>query len=147
MQMFCCFILSLVAFVTAQDKEEAARKELLKLQGEWKLKAGEASGQAMPPNVVNGFSMMIKANEYEFRNSLETEKGRIILNPTARPCQIDIVIVDGSFKGEKQLGIYEIGEKSVKFCINQPGDSKRPDKFSTTAENQFLLFEFEQVKK
>lgn len=131
----------------SQDKEEAARKELVKFQGEWKLVAGEASGQAMPPNIVSAFSMMIKENQYEFRNNLETEKGTLILDPSQKPAQIDIMITEGSFKGQKQIGIYEYTGKKVKFCITQPGETKRPEKFISTAENQCMIFEFEQAKK
>jgi uncharacterized protein (TIGR03067 family) len=137
----------LSCLVFAQDKDEAARKELVRLQGEWKLISGEAGGQAMPANVVNAFSMVVKDNQYEFRNSLETEKGTLVLNVTPKPAQIDIVITDGSYKGQKQIGIYEINDKKVKFCITQPGETKRPEKFVSTAENQCMIFEFEQVKK
>ena len=133
--------------VLAQDKDEAARKELSKLQGEWKLTSGEASGLAMPPNVVNAFSMVVKDNQYEFRNSLEVEKGSLLLNPTSKPTQIDIIITEGSFKGQKQIGIYELGDKKVKFCITQPGETKRPEKFVSSAENECMIFVFEQVKK
>lgn len=140
------FLLPVVA-VQDKDKDAAARQELIKLQGDWKLVTGQASGQEMPANIVAAFTMTVKDNQYEFRNNLETEKGLLVLSPTAKPAQIDIIINDGSHKGFKQLGIYEWNGKKIKFCVTQPGDDKRPEKFVTTAENQYLIFEFEQVKK
>ena len=33
------------------------------------------------------------------------------------------------------------------FCVNEAGQSKRPTKFGTSADDTFLIFEFEKVKK
>ncbi len=145
-----CLLMNLLLFslsAFAQDKDEAGRKELIKLQGEWKMLSGQSAGEMMPANMVAGFSMMVRDNQYEFRNSEETEKGSMVLTPTTKPAQIDIFINDGSFKGQKQLGIYELNDKKVKFCLAIPGEMKRPEKFESNAQNQNLLFEFEQVKK
>jgi len=149
--MMRCILLMSLLFLSlpavAQDKEEAGRKELIKFQGDWKLVSGQSAGNALPPNVVAGFSLSVKDNGYEFRNSDEIEKGLLTLNPEAKPAQIDISIVDGSFKGQKQIGIYEIDGKKLKFCVTQPGETKRPEKFESNAQNQCMIFEFEQVKK
>ncbi|MBL8822484.1 MAG: TIGR03067 domain-containing protein [Planctomycetia bacterium] len=130
----------------SQDKEEAVRKDLSKLQGSWKLISGELAGQALPAGTLSSFSLQIRDNQYEFRNGQETEKASMVLDPSKNPAHIDFTVTDGSYKGQKQIGIYQLSDNKVKFCLAQPDDKKRPDTFKTTAENQYMIFEFERVK-
>lgn len=142
------FLILLLAYAAAhsQDKDDAVRKDLTRLQGNWKLISGELAGQALPAGILSGFSLSIRDNQYEFRNSQETEKATMLLDPSKKPANIDFTVTDGSYKGQKQLGIYELSDNKVKFCLAQPDEKKRPEAFKTTAENQYMIFEFERVK-
>lgn len=140
------FLLLAYTLTSGQDKDESVRKDLSRLQGNWKLISGELAGQALPAGILSGFSLTIRDNQYEFRNSQETEKATMLLDPSKKPAHIDFTITEGSYKGQKQIGIYELSDYKVKFCLAQPDDKKRPEAFKTTAENQFMIFEFERVK-
>ena len=146
--MIQLLLIALFTFTgTGQDKDEAARKDLLKLQGTWKLVSGMQAGTPLPAAQLASITMVIQDNLYEFRNSEETEKGKLVLDPGKKPAQFDIIITSGSFQGQKQLGIYEITGAKVRFCITMPDDPKRPEKFESTQANQCMIFEFEQGKK
>lgn len=148
LRITCLLMLIISSFsLAAQDKDEGSRRELAKLQGDWKLIAGQSAGQIMPPAVITNFSMSVKDSMYEFRNSEETERGTMTLDPGKKPTQVDILISDGSFKGQKQLGIYELNGNKIKFCLSMPDDPKRPEKFESTEGNKCIIFEFLQVKK
>lgn len=144
-------IVILILFLTqaitlSQEDKDAARKDLSKLQGNWKLISGEVAGQALPAASLSGFSLVIRDNQYEFRNSQETEKASMVLDPSKNPAHIDFTVTEGSYKGQKQIGIYQLSDNKVKFCLAQPDEKNRPEAFKTTAQNQCMIFEFERVK-
>jgi uncharacterized protein (TIGR03067 family) len=130
----------------SQDKNDA-KKELEKLQGEWKQVGGEGRGNALGADDVANTTLTIKGNEYSYDSPAEKEKGKLTLKPGATPAEVDLDITEGASKGEKQLGIYELKGNRLKFCVNEAGQSKRPTKFATSADDTFLIFEFEKVKK
>lgn len=133
--------------VFAQDKDEAVRKELARLQGEWKLTGGQAGGEAFPADMIIGASIIIKDKVYDFKTKDESEKGVVQIDPSKSPAQIDLTITEGKDKGQKQLGIYEITGNKLRICASLAGVEKRPEKIVSNADNMFLIFEFEQVKK
>jgi uncharacterized protein (TIGR03067 family) len=128
--------LLLLAHVWADDKEEAAKKEQEKFQGEWKMMLG---GQEA--------TVKFTGAEYEFTFGDQKEKGKMKFNPTAKPKEVDVDITDGNDSGKKQVGIYELKGDKVKFCFAKAGETKRPDKFEAADDGSMILFEFERVKK
>jgi len=140
------FLFLTQAIAICQDDKDAARKDLAKLQGSWKLISGELAGQALPAGTLSSFSLQIRDNQYEFRNGQETEKASMVLDPSKSPAHVDFTVTEGSYKGQKQIGIYQLSDNKVKFCLAQPDEKKRPEAFKTTAENQYMIFEFERVK-
>lgn len=128
-----CFLVMSLAW--ADEKEDAAKKELEKMQGEWKL------------SVQDDVTLKIKGNEYEFTAGNISEKGKFKFNPSTKPAQVDVDITEGNDAGKKQVGIYELKEDKVKFCFAKAGEVKRPDKFESSEDGSLILFEFEKVKK
>ncbi len=128
--------LLLLAGVWADDKEDAAKKEQEKFQGEWKT-------------TLNGQEATVKFTgaEYEFTLGDTKEKGKMKFNPAAKPNEVDVDITEGNDAGKKQVGIYELKDNKVKFCFAAAGETKRPDKFEAADDGSIILFEFEKVKK
>ncbi|MFT3878916.1 MAG: TIGR03067 domain-containing protein [Gemmatales bacterium] len=126
--------LLVLANVWADDKEEAAKKEQEKFQGEWKMVGQDAT-------------VKFTGNEYVFTLGDTKEKGKMKFNPTAKLKEVDVEITEGTDSGKKQIGIYELKEDKVKFCFAKAGETKRPDKFEGADDGSLILFEFEKVKK
>src|SRR5690349_18558084 len=99
----------------AQDKD--AKKELDKLQGEWKLVAGEAEGVKIADNDLDHSTLLITGDKYDFNSPAEKEKGKLTIKPGTAPLQVDMDVTEGMAQGKKQLGIYEIKGDRVKFCM------------------------------
>jgi len=125
----------LLANVWADDKEEAAKKEQEKFQGEWKL-VGQDS-----------VTLNFKGAEYEFTLGDMKEKGKMKFNPSAKIAEVDVDITEGTDAGKKQVGIYELKDGKVKFCFAKAGETKRPEKFEAADDDSIVLLEFEKVKK
>lgn len=149
-RLFACAVLVLMVLPAwSQDKSDAVKKELEKLQGEWKLVGGDGPGSKLTEEDFVGRMIVIKGDAYEYVSPSETEKekGKFTLNPAATPAQVDMEIIEGHSKGQKQLGIYELKDNRLRFCVAQPNDPKRPPKFAVTPEDRFMLYAFERVKK
>ncbi len=139
--LLCLFL------IPSSAQDDAVKKEQDKLQGQWKLLSGEDSGLPIAKDSLGDFKLVITGTSYVFHAGDEVEKGNFKVNPATTPAQLDIEIAEGSYKGDKQLGIYEFKDSKLKFCLAQPGGMTRPAKFSTTTEDKYILFEFERVKK
>lgn len=132
-----CMTVVTVLFLTmnawADDKDDAVKKEVDKLQGEWK-------------GIGQEFTLKIKGNDYEF-NAGETEKGTMTFNPNTKPAQVDVKIKEGNDAGKKQVGIYKLEGDKLTFCFAMAGETERPTKFERSEGDGVLLFRFEKVKK
>jgi uncharacterized protein (TIGR03067 family) len=126
-------VLFLTMNAWADDKDDAVKKEVDKLQGEWK-------------GVGQEFTLKIKGNDYEF-NAGETEKGTMTFNPNTKPAQVDVKIKEGNDAGKKQVGIYKLEGDKLTFCFAMAGETERPTKFEASQEKGILLFRFEKEKK
>lgn len=127
--------LLLLVNVWADDKEDAAKKEQDKFQGDWKLVGNDEA------------TLKITGAEYTFTLGDTKEKGKMKFNPTSKVAEVDVDITEGTDSGKKQVGIYELKDNKVKFCFAKAGETKRPEKFEATDDGSIFLFEFEKVKK
>lgn len=121
-------------------KDDAAKKDLEKLQGAWKLVA-RAEGE----DNDTGARMVIKANKYTFTNGDQSEEGTFKLDPGAKPAAIDLKIESGNDKSKAQVGIYKVEGDTWTVCLGLPGETERPKEFAAK-EGSSLLFVFKRDK-
>ncbi len=141
----CFFAL---AFLTISAKEDdAIKKDLDLMQGEWSMVSGSADGQTMPEVMRQKMKRIFKGNE-----TTTTMAGRIFIkanvtiDPSKTPKTIDYEMTDGPTKGKKQLGIYEVKEGLFKSCFAKPG-GERPTTFSSEADDGHTLSVWKLDKK
>lgn len=128
-------VLLLASVLIADDKEDAAKKEQEKFQGEWKLVQSDE------------ITLKINGADYVFDGGGQVEKGKFKFNPSTTPAELDVEITEGNDAGKKQVGIYELKGDKVKFCFALAGETKRPKKFEAAEDGSIILFEFVKVKK
>jgi uncharacterized protein (TIGR03067 family) len=114
--------------LTADDKE-AAKKELKKLQGDWKPLKSEDDGRVMTggdPIIVEGDKLSLV-----IRDRI-TFVGRVKLDPRADPRTIDWEITEGpGVVGKTYRGIYRWDGEKLEVCWSPVGAAERPRKFTT----------------
>ena len=127
MRTIAALLLLLVATPGAQDP---TAKEMARLEGEWSMVSGEASGQSMPAEMVKTGKRVAKDGE-----TTVTLGGRVYfkakfkIDPSKKPKSIDYTMTEGPTKGKTHLGIYELDGDTVKFCFAAPG-KERPTDFT-----------------
>jgi uncharacterized protein (TIGR03067 family) len=138
--------LALIGSAIADDKADAAKKDLDKLQGTWTFVSMESNGQAVPqgdpaPTITfDGNKFTVKAGDAVLQAGTQT------LDPGKKPKEVDSTVTEGEGKGTTMLGIYELDGDNLKACFDIQG-KKRPTEFKTAAESGHMLVVLKRVKK
>src|SRR5262249_8829098 len=126
-------VLALIGTVAGQD---ANKKEMTLLDGTWSMVSGQADGQDMPKQLVDGGKRIAKDGEVTIMIGGQVFlKAKFTIDPAKKPKTIDYAMTEGFTKGKTQLGIYELDGDTVKFCFAAPGKD-RPKDFTATEGSQ-----------
>jgi uncharacterized protein (TIGR03067 family) len=129
--LFLLALTALAVATTSAQENAAAKKDTAQLQGEWTMVAGERDGQPFPADFLKGSKRVAKGDETTVMLQGQLLlKAKFTLDPAKSPKTIDYAVTGGPHTGKTQLGIYELGGDTVKFCFSIPG-KERPTGFST----------------
>jgi uncharacterized protein (TIGR03067 family) len=132
--MSLVFLLALttvtISSVRAAD-DEAVKKEIAQLQGEWSMVSGSANGQPMPAEMLKQMKRICKGDETTTTMAGQLfMKAKVSIDPSKNPKTIDYRMTEGPTKGKTQLGIYEVDGDTFRSCFASPG-AERPTDFSS----------------
>ena len=129
------------------EENEAVKKDLAQLQGEWSMVSGSADGQPMPAQMLKQMKRVCKGDEATTTMAGQLYlKAKITIDPSKKPKTIDYQMTDGFTKGKKQLGIYEVEGDSFKACFGKPG-AERPTDFTSKPGDGRTLSVWKREKK
>jgi uncharacterized protein (TIGR03067 family) len=113
------------------EENDAVKKDMARLQGEWSMVSGSADGQPMPEEMRRQMKRVCKGDETTTTLGGQLFlKAKITVDPSKNPKTIDYQMTDGLTKGKKQLGIYEVDGDLFKSCFGKPG-AERPADFTS----------------
>jgi uncharacterized protein (TIGR03067 family) len=131
--------IAVLALVGVGGAQEANKKEMSQLEGEWSMVSGEANGQVMPKETVKSGKRAAKDGETTITIGGQVYfKAKFSIDPTKKPKAIDYSMTEGPTKGKTRLGIYELDGDTVKFCFAAPGQD-RPTEFTAKEGSQCTL--------
>tara|TARA_R110002073_G_scaffold43606_13_gene121634 strand:+ start:5661 stop:6125 length:465 start_codon:yes stop_codon:yes gene_type:complete len=140
------FLLTSVA--SADDAtDEAIKKERKKIEGKWQIVELVVNGNKSKDEDAAKLTVV---NDARGTWSLWSDDSKVTMgtstfDPTTKPKTIDFTPSEGDAKGNRFLGIYQLGKNARKLCF-APSGKDRPTEFSSTAENQHILVTFKRVQ-
>ncbi len=144
----CVLIASLVAvMISADERDDATKKDLEKFQGNWQLISVERDGKKSPQEEAKKLTLTIQGNKFILRKDAEIiSEGTMTLDPTKKPKELDETITTGPNKGKVFSAIYEIDDEHHKICFGAAG-KERPTAFSSLPGSGHLLQALKREKK
>jgi uncharacterized protein (TIGR03067 family) len=137
-------VLWLVAPHTGQN--DASKKDLEMLQGDWAAISMIQDGQQLPVDDAQGFFRTITGNRYTvFRYEKTLAKWTFTIDATKKPRTIDSRR-EGNDKGVPSLGIYDLDAGKLKLCTAGPGKD-RPTAFDSKPGSGQTYSVWEREKK
>lgn len=117
-----------------------------KLEGQWKIVAGEKSGAKLDAKKLGELQVAIAKNVL----TLEGKDGKFVMKFTLdakkKPVGIDWEITESPFgPGAKAKGILALEKDTLKLCYH-PENGKAPTAFTTSKESGTHLFVMKKVK-
>jgi uncharacterized protein (TIGR03067 family) len=119
-----------ISIAWAEDNE-ATKKDIAQLQGEWLMVSGTADGFPIPSDMIPNSKRVCKGNELTATVGGQlVMKAKIAIDPSKKPKTIDYDVTDGPTKGKKHWGIYELDGDTLKSCFGAPG-AERPTDYTS----------------
>ncbi len=109
-------------------QEDAAKKDLQAMQGNWKMVAYVVDGKTTPPAELAKIQLNVKGNVSTFTIDKQASHGKYVLDAAKTPRTLDIDLTDGPEKGKKKLAIYAFEKDQLKICVAAVG-APRPTEF------------------
>ena len=140
-------VIAALALIGPTGAEDAVKKEMAQLEGEWSMVSGEANGVSLPKDTVKSGKRVAKDGETTITFGGEVYfKAKFSIDPAKKPKAIDYKMTEGPTKGKTHLGIYEVDGDTVKFCFAAPGKD-RPTDFTAKEGSQQTLSVWKRAKK
>ena len=127
------------------------------LVGTWEVTELVAGGMKVPDKDIAGMKFVFAKDKDETKLTITppTADGGIVekrtftvtIDGAKKPATVDLVALDGDFKGTKSPGIFEIQGNVLRWCQpDDPKDAKRPTEFKSPEKSSIYLFTFKRGK-
>jgi uncharacterized protein (TIGR03067 family) len=142
-------LLALAIFLGRHDSamtEDATRKDLEKMQGDWAQVSYVVDGGKIPDDEAQALFRSMKDDKYtiyQFKKVIG--KGAFKLDASRKPKTIDATTTAGG-RSLTLLGVYELDGDSLKLCFAPPG-KPRPSDFTSKKGSEHRLSVWEREKK
>jgi uncharacterized protein (TIGR03067 family) len=144
MKLFASLCALALAVSPALADEKKADFDASKLEGKWKITAGEKFGEKVDPKSIEG-EVTITKDTIIIKGNDMTHMMKFTLDTKASPVAISMEGTEGPAKGFKSEGIIEVKGDEVKLCYAMP-EEKRPTTFGTKKGDKNLFFVMKRAK-
>ena len=141
-------ILLVAACALAADKpnDEAAKKVLTQVQGDWVAVKAQMNGESAPPQRLKRMKVAFKGDQITISNP--NDPATITFDPSQKPTAMDITAPanEKNAKPEHMQGIYKLDGDDLTICIGKPG-AARPTDFVSKPGGGTMVMVLKRDKK
>ncbi len=142
-----CFLIIILLVAADSSKDEANKKDLALMQGDWAAESMTKDGFKLPDDDARALFRTVKENGYTvFRYDKPIAKWTFTIDATHKPKTIDIFPANAKEKANPLLGIYELEADTFKMC-NAPAGKDRPSEFESKPGMTQTLTVWKREKK
>lgn len=133
-------------------QEEDAKKDQEAMQGTWTFVQLVHDGYANAEQQIKDVKMVIKGEKITWIIPNHPDGKEVHqdysykLNPQNKPNHIDVMRLDGEFKGKTVPGIYELKGDDLKICLPNNSKAARPTEFTSASGSKLMLFVLKKAK-
>lgn len=128
--MYAALLLVLLATHPLVAQGSATSADFTALQGDWTMVSATSNGATYNgisgTRHVSGDTTTVTVNDQLLMRAI------FVLNPAASPRTIDYQVLEGATAGAHQVGIYQLADSTLRFCVASPGGA-RPTEFESKA--------------
>jgi uncharacterized protein (TIGR03067 family) len=144
------FLLVGVGLLSAADdtKDEAIRKDLKSIAGNWTVTSREADGEKSTLDALKGVIVKVAADG----TATVTKDGKVVrkvkwvnMDPTQKTKTVDVEVIEGDDKGKTLLAIYRCEGEQFTICVANSGKD-RPTAFTTEADSGRSMMTYTRSK-
>jgi uncharacterized protein (TIGR03067 family) len=140
MRRFALLVLVTVSLPAGDAAQSAAaKKELARLQGRWRLIAREIEGKKATPNAVKkaDATLTVKGDRITYKSQgEELWQATLKLDPTKSPPVIEATHISGPLKGKTGKAIYKLEADRLTVCFSY---TELPTDFTTEDTDRALV--------
>ncbi len=135
-----CVFVALISLVSAAAQDDAAKKDLKRLQGTWTMQALEVNGLNVAANSIQEAVLTIKDDRYELKlKDKVINTFTIALDTSKDPKELDMLLLEGANKNQVHKAIYKIDNDLFVFCRGLNPDQARPNQFATWPDTGYFV--------
>jgi uncharacterized protein (TIGR03067 family) len=140
-------LIAVVVLIAADARDDDAKKDREKFQGNWQLISAERDGKKTPQEDAKKITLTIQGDKFILRkDSVIISEGTMTLDPTKKPKAINETLTTGPNEGKVFSAIYEIDDEHHKICFAALG-KERPTEFSSKPGSGNILQVWKREKK
>src|ERR1700687_5445857 len=141
-------VFAAVLLIAADDKkDEAVKKDLEKLQGDWSMVSSERNAVKLADEQVKEYTRTIKDGQITvFVSGKAVVEATFKIDPTKKPKTVDVTYTSGDNKDKTMPGIYETDGDTCKVCF-APVDKERPTDFEAKEGTDCVVTVWKREKK
>lgn len=150
-KLVLCSLFALITLPATAGDDDAAKKDLAKMEGVWQLASAEEDGKPSSDFLVENLRMEFKGDRLipSGVKPVTDKVGKMIvkLDASAKPKCIDLKVESGELKGMMFEGIYEWKGDELRLCLFMGEGLSRPSEFTAKPGSNRVLFQFKREKK
>jgi uncharacterized protein (TIGR03067 family) len=139
--------LALCAAVLSAAPQDAAQKELKRLEGTWEAVAAVVDGVKQELKKGKGHHLVIRGDTYtlEHTDGKPFGKGVLKVDPSKKPKAIDLLPAEGKEEGKAIPCIYDLNGDELRLCVGRIG-RPRPTNFAAADGSKHILTTYRRAE-